>query len=56
LIKHFPNNRDLEQEGRIGTILEYHSTNDFLQNFGGNLYNLYRTHFPLTPLTAGNVD
>ena len=55
LIQHIPNHRQIE-DSRSEVFLEYHSSNNFLQRYGGNLYNVYRKNFSLSPIeAAGNI-
>ena len=55
LVQHISNYRQIE-ESRSEVFLEYHSSNNFLERYGGNLYNVYRKNFSLSPIEAeGNI-
>ena len=55
LVQHISNHGQIE-ESRSEIFLEYHSSNNFLQRYGGNLYNVYRKNFSLSPIeAAGNT-
>ena len=54
LVQHVSSNKYI-LESKSNTFLEYHSTDDFLKRHGGNLFNVYRKHFSLTPSTEGSV-
>jgi len=41
-------------ENNSEIFLEYHFTNNFLERFGGNLYNVYQ-NYSLTPSSPGKI-
>ncbi|XP_078695956.1 intelectin-1a-like [Branchiostoma floridae x Branchiostoma belcheri] len=46
MLWHVPNNVP-PKEYKTAAYLRYRTSNDFLDNYGGNLYSLFKDHFPI---------
>ncbi|XP_078574711.1 intelectin-1a-like isoform X1 [Branchiostoma floridae x Branchiostoma japonicum] len=46
MLWHVPNDTPLSQY-KSAAYLRYHTTNGFLQQYGGNMYSLFKDHFPI---------
>ncbi|XP_019645072.1 PREDICTED: intelectin-1-like isoform X2 [Branchiostoma belcheri] len=46
MLWHVPNDKPLSQY-KSAAYLRYYTTNGFLQQYGGNMYSLFKDHFPI---------
>nr|XP_026693525.1 uncharacterized protein LOC108950076 [Ciona intestinalis] len=53
MLRHVPNKTPVN-ESRSLASLQYHTSNNFLDKHGGNLFTTYTKHYPMNPKTTNN--
>nr|XP_009859397.2 uncharacterized protein LOC100183495 isoform X2 [Ciona intestinalis] len=48
MLRHVPNKTPVDQS-KSQASLQYHTSNNFLDKYGGNLFTAYTKHYPMTP-------
>ncbi|XP_078490714.1 intelectin-2-like [Ciona intestinalis] len=51
MLRHVPNKTPVD-ESRSLASLQYHTSNNFLEKYGGNLFTTYTRHYPMNPKTT----
>nr|XP_026696034.1 uncharacterized protein LOC100183062 isoform X2 [Ciona intestinalis] len=51
MLRHVPNKTPLDKSKSLAS-LQYHTTNNFLNKHGGNLFTTYSRHYPMNPKTT----
>ncbi|XP_078491013.1 uncharacterized protein LOC104266703 [Ciona intestinalis] len=55
MLRHVPNKTPVD-ESRSLASLQYHTSNNFLEKHGGNLFTTYTRHYPMNPKTTVAVN